>query len=48
MKAEIKKLTKTAKAYAVAGSAGTDLGLQFAEQLQDFGWDKDEKGKGFA
>lgn len=44
MRADLKRLSKLAKAYAAASEPLNDLGLEFAEQLQEFGSGKDEAG----
>lgn len=45
MRADLKRLSKLAKAYVAASEPLNDMGLEFAEQLQDFGSGKDEAGQ---
>lgn len=44
MRADLKRLAKIAKSYVATCEPLNDVGVEFAEQLQEFGAGKDELG----
>lgn len=44
---ELRRLTKTAKTYVATASHLDETGFSLGDQLQEFGWAKDEKGPNF-
>lgn len=45
MRADLKRISKLAKSYSTASEPLNDIGLELAEQLQEFGSGKDETGE---